>query len=1225
MTSPPVFQLASTELLPGVSLIEASAGTGKTFTIAGLFLRLLLERGLSVREVLVVTYTVAATEELRGRIRQTLADALKVFETGASQVPFIQALAGKFGGEKREKILLLEQALAGFDEAPIYTIHGFCQRVLQDRAFESASLFDTELVTDQTALLRRVVQDFWRSRILTAGRIPVAFVAKNIRAPEALLPLVNSCLPHHGLEVLSPVEGQELETLAADLTAAFATVQRIWQSDEAQIRACFGSRAQWAKVPYNRDAEMGELFRRVAAGLAGTDVSGAVLAGLEKFTTTAIKQGTSQRGKSPAPKLAFFAACDDLATAERRFILGLQVHALRFVKAELPRRKAALKVQSFDDLLQRLDAALAGPMGAALADALRSQYRAALIDEFQDTDPVQHRIFRRAFAAPSNYLFLIGDPKQAIYGFRGADIFTYLAAKHDARRVYTLLDNWRSERDLVAATNTFFRGNPAAFVFPEVEFHEVQAKGDADTKPLLVAGQREPPFQIWFAPRDSGDLAKSKAEVVLPPLIASEIARLLDGEHTLGDRRLLPEDVAVLVPENRQAQLMQQALTAVGIPSVLLTTGSLFGTREVTEIKRVLAAVAEPANESLLKAALATDLFGRTSDEIEHLTEDESDWQGVLERFRHYLDLWTNEGFIRMFRTLLQWEQVRARLLRFPDGERRLTNVLHLGEVLHQAATGSGLGVGGALKWIVEQENSRDAVAEEHQLRLERDEKAVKLVTIHKSKGLEYPVVFCPFSWRGAGIERNREEVVFFHDPESRQLQRDLGSDKLAEHAARARVERLAENVRLLYVALTRARHRCCFVWGGFNGAETSAPAWLLHPPPKCEPDEVTALQAQWSQLDDARLRQDLENLCARSGGAIAVKDLPDSTDERYQPPFAESAPLSVRPFKGIIRRDWRIASFSSLTEGHDEERPDRLEPGAAPAEEVPAVGMFAFPRGTKAGTCLHKILERVDFGDRCGEATRLIVEEELGAHGLAVTEFAPVVSEMLGKVLTVPLRPISSLHEARNDGRPPHPAPLPLGVGEGALWAGEGAVQGFKARGIVSGNSLSEVAPSQRLNELEFCFPLQRLSAAPLRALWSNHGLAAESERLDFNPVTGLLKGFIDLVFQWEGRYFIVDWKSNWLGNRVEDYGPEALRQVIERRHYYFQYQLYTLALDKYLRLRVPDYRYDQYFGGVFYVFLRGVDPARPGLGLFQDRPAEELVREMGELLSGGGERGGE
>ena len=1177
MNAPPVFQLDSTELKKGVSLIEASAGTGKTFTIAGLFLRLVLEHGLTVSQILTVTYTVAATEELRGRIRQTLTDALKAFETGTSEIPFIQVLVKKFSGQERDKIASLERAIHGFDEAPIYTIHGFCQRTLQDRAFESASLFDAELVADQSLILRQILEDFWRKHVLTAGGVAAGYVLKNERSPESFLPLIHNCLRHRFLKVLSPVAGRALPALAQELESAFARVQETWQQDKDTIKGFFGDHAAWGNKPYNRSDETELLFAGVEAGLARSDFSAEALASLEHFTTGALQEHRAKKSKSFPPSHPFFDRCAELAAAEQRFLAGLDWHALEFTKSELPRRKNATKTQSFEDLLNRLYDALESPAGDKLAAALRDQYTAALIDEFQDTDPVQYRIFQKVFVGADNFLFLIGDPKQAIYGFRGADIFTYLEAAQEVGHRYTLQENWRSESGLVNALNRLFKANPRAFVFDGILFHEVQAKGNADKKPMHINGAAAPPFQLWFCPRAGKDITKGEAEESLPAIVASEIACLLNGNTQLGDRQLLAEDVAVLVPENRQARLMQEALGALHIPSVLYTTESLFKSREVAQTKRLLAALAEPGNEPLLKASLATNILGHTAEQIEQLASDETAWQNALQRFHDYLDVWVQRGFIQMFRGLLQREEVRQRLLKLPDGERRLTNLLHFGEVLHQADVESRFGVSGLLKWIAVQESSEELAPEEHQLRLERDEKAVKLVTIHRSKGLEYPVVFCPFSWKSSAIRHDRQEIVLFHEPGSGALVRDLGSEDYEQHTQLARNEKLAENVRLLYVALTRAKHRCYFVWGGFRNAATSAPAWLLHPPDNKAADSVAALEQNLARLDDERMLADLRRLSDESSGTLAVDELPPASGEKYALPPTDSGALHPREFTGRIQRDWRIASFSSLTAGKGDEQPDHDAVVDTRAAETEAAGIFAFPRGVKAGTCLHKIFEKLDFPRWNEPATKNLIDEELSTHGVPATEFSGIVRDMLGKVLAVPL--------PQRDGF-----------------------------------AFTKIAADHRLNELEFCFPLNRISPGPLQTLLSRHGVlgADGPERFSFSPVTGLLKGYIDLVFEWQGRFYIVDWKSNWLGNRVEDYSPAALREEILHRHYYLQYQLYTVALDKYLRLRLPGYEYERHFGGVFYIFLRGVDPARSEFGVFRDRPPEKLVREMGEMLSG-------
>ena len=1309
MKALPVFQLAETELRTGTSLVEASAGTGKTFTIAGLFLRLILEKNLSVREILVVTYTVAATEELRHRIRSTLAKALQAFTTGASNDPFLRALLTRQPDQRPDLIARLDRALYGFDEAPIYTIHGFCQRVLRDRAFETGNLFDTELVTDQTPLLRQLVEDYWRKQFYRAGKVPVVFALKNGLSPDGLLPLVRSSLPHPFLKLLSPVDGQTPGSLAAVLEATFASLREVWREEKDTIRDHFGGGAKWANKPYNDEAAMADAFRQLDSCLGAPEFSASALDALQLFRKSAIAAKVSKKSKGSAPAHPFFDLCEELSRAEAHFVISVKLGALHYVRQELPRRKDELKIQFFDDLLTRLHSALAGSGGActsrrsagreqravgspsppleeragerrhplsaavhgdlpagdranragalaenkgllslalsskggegngaaasehgdackeqngsALAGLLRRQYVAALIDEFQDTDPLQYDIFSRVFAGPENYLFLIGDPKQAIYGFRGADIFTYLKARQHSDQAYTLKENWRSEAGLVQSVNTVF-GTPAQpFVFPGIEFRAVEAKGEADKKPLTMAGQAQPPFQIWFWRRTGGDITKGAANELLPSVVATEIVTLLNGHTALGDRKLLPEDVAVLVPENRQAQLVQDTLSQRGVPSVLYTSASLFDSREVVETQRVLAAIADPTHESQLMAALGTDLLGFTGARIEATAKDETEWQQILEHFRGYLDLWLQRGFIQMFRSFMQREQVRPRLLAFPDGERRLTNLLHLSEVLHRASVEHRLGVSGLLKWLGEQRESGDQVAEEHQLRLETDEKAVKLVTIHKSKGLEYSVVFCPFSWKGANIEHGGEEQVFFHEQGDGNLVRDLGSADYDAHKQQARVERLAENVRLLYVALTRAKHRCYFVWGAFRDAATSAPAWLLHPPPNPEPDPVAAQEEHFPQLDDDRLLDDLTKLAEQSTGpsgqpTIAACDLPQATDTAFRipspalagtlspsdgerdgvrgPTLVTGSPLvpasgsagptlDYRRFTGTIARDWRISSFTSLTANQGEELPDHDALGAEPRGELPASGIFAFPRGAKPGTCLHKILELLEFTQWNQPAAASLVREQLRAHGLPEAEFTDILVAMLGQVMTAPLDP------------------------------------------SIPNLTLARITAAQRLQELEFYFPLQRIAPEMIRTLLQEHPLpgaddagSREPGGFSFTPVQGMLKGFIDLVFEFEGRYYLVDWKSNFLGDRVQDYGPATLAGEIRRRHYYFQYQLYTAALDRYLRLRLPGYRYDQHFGGVYYLFLRGIDPARPGFGIYRDRLKEPFVRRLNSLLTG-------
>ena len=1256
MKTPPSFQLASTELLPGVTLIEASAGTGKTFTIAGLFLRLILENKFSISEILVVTYTEAATEELRGRIRQTLADTVTAFASGSSSNPFLQSLVEQRRGEAADILARLEQALSNFDEAPIFTIHGFCQRQLRDRAFESGALFDTILLTDPSALLQEIADDYWRRRFYEAEPLLVHFALKNHCGPERLLPELELHTRHPGLRIVSPVDGRSLAELGEELSSAFAKARELWRTEQAALREIFANAKDWAIGKHAKAGMVAEHLSDLERCFsdAATPES---FKSLKFFATSAIKEETGKRKTSPVHR--FFDLCEELGRHESDFLIGLRLDFLEFAREELPRRKQRLKVQSFDDLLTRLHAALASPGGERLAAEVRAKYKAALIDEFQDTDPVQYQIFRRLFAAgrrpspgaeaqepqagqdsgadlqpvrtgilpvigsgagsprgrleacptslrPSNgsnpgqkdqslltpaatssLLFLIGDPKQAIYGFRGADFFTYLDAARRADRRFTLDANWRSESGLVTAVNTLFHRATTPFVFDEILFHPVIAKGEADQNPLQEGGKRLAALHLWFHPRgsDGREISGEKAGDVLPRVVASEIARLLNSGARLGDKPLGPQDIAVLVLKHKQAALMQEALRALNIPSVLHTEASLFASADARELHCVLAAIAEPGNERLVRAALATSLLGVNGAELDALARDEARWQEHLERFHRYSELWAGRGFTPMMRALLHEEQLRQRLLSFPDGERRLTNVLHLAEALHQAALERRLGPAGVQQWLADHIASEDKAAEEHQLRLERDDFAVKLVTIHKSKGLEYPVVFCPFAWKSSDLKWRGEEQVFFHErPEGgdSQFVRDLGSEDYDAHRELAFREKLAENVRLFYVALTRARNRCYVVWGNFKNADDSAPAWLLHPPGALAGGLAERMNSHFKSLDDVAMQSHLRQLVAASADAsgeptILLQGLPLAETHPYRPPAGEAAVLKPRAFTGAIERDWRVTSFSALAAHQRDERPD-YDAVADPVKPEPAAGggIFAFPRGTKAGTCLHKILETLDFTTTDEAAIERIVREQLRVHGFDEDAFATALQDCIRRTMRVPLDP----------SRPQF--------------------------------TLASIHAGDRLNELEFGFSLKRTTPAALTDLFARarDGLAASFARLKFDPVRGYLQGFIDLIFQFEGKFHVLDWKSNWLGNQVEDYNLDAMRREMNERQYSLQYHLYTLALHQYLALRLPGYDYEKHFGGVFYLFVRGIDPARPEFGVYRDRPAAELIEKLSGLL---------
>jgi exodeoxyribonuclease V beta subunit len=1194
-----VFDAVGTPL-EGANLIEASAGTGKTHTITGLFLRLLLEKNLAVHQILVVTFTEAATEELKERIRNKIHEAIDAFSKGESEDSLLAELVKK-QAPSEGALRLLREALRAFDEAPIFTIHGFCRRMLHENAFESGSLFDTELVTDPSVMIQESVDDFWRRHLYTASSLFANFALTKRFTPAELAKLLKRKVNQPFLRIIPDAEGPDTGPQEKKFREAFARALKAWQSSKEEVIRLLTSwgglnRSKYraSKIdPWGKEMELFFTFGESAAGL---------FPAFSKFCRSEVAESMN-KGFSP-PKHPFFDRCEDLYQASReleevfaRRLLGLKVKLFREVDEELGRIKIEKNVQTFEDLLLKLQAALEGRGGRDLATAIRRKYRAALIDEFQDTDPVQYSIFRSIFGGGGSILFLVGDPKQSIYGFRGADIFAYMEAVDKVDERYTLTENWRSDPELIQSVNALFGNVKPAFVYEKIPFEPAKAARGEVTKPLEIEGKKEP-FTLWFVDAEkwagqNGVIDKKVAKAYLPGLVAEEITRLLNlgkkRKALIGGNPLKANDIAVLVRQNDEALLVQDALSERNVPSVLHSTQSVFKTHEAREMERFLAAAVEPNAESLIKAALSTDMIGMAGEELEQLTLDISGRERWLVKFRDYRDLWQDRGFFRMFRSFLRDEKVLNRLIAFENGERRNTNLLHLMEVLHQASVQRKLNMTGLLKWLLEQRDREDPGSEEHQLRLESDENAVRLVTIHKSKGLEYPVVFCPFSWDGVR-EKRPPKPVLFHNPQNRmELIFDLGSDERESHQAIADKEDLAENLRLLYVALTRAKCRVYLVWGRFKGAETSAPAYLLHAPQREGSDSLVEALAEnfKKQVSDKDLLSTALSVMKKAAARVQViKDL-EANESRFSPLPEEVKIQRPKGFAGTIDRQWRISSFSALVSDkvHGEEGTDYDAATSVGPEdplrmiEEPA-GIFAFPKGAKAGTFLHDVFEHLDFCSAVGPSREDLVKEKLAQYGYDLS-WLEIVCGMLDKVLRVPLDP----------GR-----------------------QDF---------CLSRVRMEERLNELGFYFPLKALPPETLRRILAGGDLRQEVperiERLNFSPLRGFMKGFVDMVFRFEDRYYLVDWKSNFLGASVEDYALENLTRAMEENLYTLQYTFYTLALNQYLRVRVQGYDYDRHFGGVYYVFLRGVDPGRgPGFGVYRDKPRRELIEALSKELIG-------
>jgi exodeoxyribonuclease V beta subunit len=1187
--------------LRGVSLIEAAAGTGKTYTIEGLYIRLVLEKQLPVEQILVVTFTRAATAELRDRIYRRLAKARDAF-AGApvEDDELLRHLAAHHPSPAQARPLL-RQALMDFDRAAIFTIHGFCQRVLYENAFETASAFNAELLQDQTPILAEVVEDFWRQWICDQPAEFLRFAQGPLGAPDRLLELARKCTaaefavtprqnePCLRTETLE-VFRSRLESLKACWRPGREEVRRILLEAPLNGRSFGTLQPAEEGGPSGRERMVRGLIDALDAYFAQDPPAYPPVAAVEKLAASTLARFTLSRRQTPSHPVfdsceAFHLASRSLASEMTGQLHYLKSRLLDISQVELERRKSERGLVSFDDLLRRVARALDTSKGNDLAGIVRRRYRAALVDEFQDTDELQYAVFSRLFSSPQHLLFMIGDPKQAIYGFRGADIFSYLRAAQDAESRFTLSRNWRSSPGLVQAVNTLFSRSAGPFLFPGIGFTPGKAaQADAaDTAASMV---------IWHLDSrlhrdDGGVLTKSDAQSLIARAVTAEIQGLIAA----GPAAMRTGDMAVLVRTNSQAGLMKDHLSAAGVPSVIYSTANVYDSTEASELLAVLASIAEPPIAARLKSALATHLLGVTAGEIAAGDRVQNLMEQRVRRHWEYFRLWSERGFTPMFRQFLSGEAVKPRLLSLPDGERRLTNLLHLAELVHRAAGDENLGVAGLVKWLGRQIDPNAQRSEETQLRLESDELAVKIVTVHRSKGLEYPLVFCPFAWSGSGL---RGGDFFFHDPANDyRLTADLGGERDSPNRVRAQNEVLAENLRMLYVAVTRARQRCYLVWGRVNTAETSALAYLLRSGRQADDtaadsDWIERLKTEFTNIGDDDMRDRLEELAAASDGTIVIRPLRGPPTTAAPETGRPAGEVACREFHGDIDHTWSLTSYSALTSTAGVDTPDRdagpvTANGPPPAEEVQSsadAGILHFPAGARAGTFFHSIFETLDFAN---PDPRTVVVAKLKEFGFDPSWADPVCA-MIADVLELPLF---------SPGSPVR---------------------------------LAEVSRNRCVTELEFYFPLNLVTPAVLEAVFARHGTPAAGEgaalpetveRLHFAPTQGFMKGFIDLVFEHRGRYYLVDWKSNRLGPAPEDYHQSRLGWVMREHLYHLQYHIYTLAFHQYLRRRVAGYEYGRDFGGVCYVFLRGVNCGRgPEYGLFSDRPAPRIVHALGEAL---------
>jgi exodeoxyribonuclease V beta subunit len=1215
--------------LHGSRLIEASAGTGKTWTIAALYLRLVLGHGgedafrapLLPADILVMTFTRAATKELSNRVRERLLEAAAYFRGhGEKSDPYLDDLLASYPGEteRHQAAHRLMLAAETMDEAAIFTIDAWCQRMLREHAFDSGSLFDETLIKDEQALFEDAAHDYWRQQVYPLNE-PALEVLQDtwpdvgaMKAGVRQLVRRTAILKELGADGREPLgamigrEQRELERVLVTLKAGW--LERLdrmeqWLALEreknpkgfsgvklkpASVAKWFAQLRDWASIPMQADP-----------GLKPDD--------FRKLTPDGLAD-CCNKGYTPLPPPDF-----DQVEPLRQALAALEPlsHKLHYHAAgAISRRMDELKRRSrefgFADMLERLRSALLGENGAALRKRITDQYPVAMVDEFQDTSPEQYQIFdllyRVADNDPAVGLFMIGDPKQSIYGFRGADIHSYLSARSATEgRHYQLGTNYRSTAALVDAVNRVFlhaEGDEKYAGFSKGAFRFRSGDGnplpfdavDAAGRKELLVGAGEP-LQALTVGCSINDMKAEDSRAFFAYHCAEHIVGLLNDDRAGfegpdGFRRLQPADIAVLVRDRKEAAAIRRALQRRKVLSVYLSDkDSVLDSVEAADVLRWLQALASPLDGALARAAFATSTINLPLAELARLSQDEQAWEQRVEQLKALHVIWQRQGVLAMLRRFIHDLGLPSALLNTAGGERSLTNLLHLAELL-QSASRQLDGEQALIRWLAEQIEGGGEDGDERVLRLESDAELVKVVTVHKSKGLEYPLVYLPY----ATAARKVKLSGFLEYPDEQGTRRiDLSKSRTAQ--ALAEQARLAEDLRLLYVALTRARH---FLWLGVaaadgDGITDSALGYLLTGGAALPGDQVLE---RWQQV-----RADC--------GAITAAVLPGAG------PVTQLSRKDVQPellptpeYTARFERDWSVGSFTSLARRSSPAGGDGYARGTADsAPEIPV------PR--------HGLEEKLLEGGA--------IDAVSGGPGMAMprTEDAPwhrfprgsVPGNFLHEQLEwMGQEGFDSVHDEHFDTR------LSRRI-ERAGWSNrrDDAMEWLRAIATTPlpdlGAALCEL--NTVLPEMEFWFPSERLSSGALDRLCRQHlldgiGRPALPER----QLHGMLKGFTDLVFEHQGRYWVLDYKSNALGAGDAAYHKQALAAGMAEHRYDIQGALYMLALHRLLQSRMGD-AYDpaEHLGGAIFMFLRGIANTQTH-GCYLLAPDPELLEGLDRLL---------
>ncbi len=1174
------FDPVNTPLNKGISLIEASAGTGKTYTIAMLVLRLVVEADIPIDKILVVTFTKAATEELKDRIRSRLADAKRLL-AGIRDIRdnTIETWLEQSNVPPDTIKQRLDLALIDIDQAGILTIHGFCQRVLKEHALSSGQLFDAELTEDLAIIKQTCADDFWRRNIQNRPSWEASVLTKDFVTPGQLLESIAFIAEN---AIIYPGH-KKLDDVLLELKQAAAAANASLMDCRQKAGAYFGG--QQFKAGYQE--KFASKIDLLSSWLNGDTLQFPDPEALSLLTYEGLLEGlngtqfkSNKTQTSEQRKIGFIAEMavdtrpfDILVAKSQEITAMLRRNLAETIRSELDAQLEQLNAWSFDNLIAHLAKALQSEHSQFLSGELRQRFKAALIDEFQDTDTSQWRIFSGIFAVNSHYLFLVGDPKQAIYKFRGADIYSYLEAQSQAHYRYTLDRNWRSHPQLVAAVNRLFQREDV-FRLPGIVFHATQPALSGQDGALIRQNINCAPMMLWQLPESGGKTGywqpnRNDAAQIIRLAVVNEIVELLSGSYTLQfqpeqeNRTLLPQDIAILVRTNQQAKDYHEALRQASVPSVLNNTESVFTSEEAAHLHTLLQAVAHPGAIRLLGQALALSWFGHNGQTLHKLLDNESEIDAVQSRFLGYYQLWRQHGVMTMMQSLFKQEAIARTLSKSTLAERRLTNLQHILELLQQAVIDGHLGVHKTLNWLksaITKAVSQPASNDSQQLRLESDADAVRLITMHRAKGLEYPIVFCPYLWQSNRRGNSKKPLVQCHLPDddttqTSRLIADLGSEYYDRHHEQARFEEQAEEIRLAYVALTRAKYRCYAAWADVRTEDKpngSALAWLF----------------DFSGQDFSGQQNVLQKLQAENPNAFAYRllEATGGIDACYQQPDSFinlAAKKRLRP----LYTGWRMASYTALSALSLADSPELPEDKA---DEVytHAEGLtVSLPVGAQTGNVVHELLENVAFADLAHTADISDLRDRLCLRYGLKLEQPGMIDDLLHKTVTTPL--------SAKDNR----------------------------------FCLMNIPDNRCLKEMPFYLSMPLFNTRKLNETLSNQ---PAFQALTHKQLHGYLTGFIDLICEYEERFYVIDYKTN----NLPDYTNAALLQAMREHNYGLQYWIYSVVLHRYLQQRLPGYRFKDHFGGVRYLFVRGMTPGIPMSGVFEDNPDLSVIEALSSLF---------